>query len=602
MSTRNSLWQKIYRYFHILVYRLIRLGSENISQRNYQIIVSIIIGVSVGLIAVILKISVHTVKALLHNAEPSTQRPIFVFLPFVGILLTIIFVRNILKKPLKPGMSKLIQSIAQQKVNIPGFETYAHVIASSLTVGFGGSVGLEAPIVRTGAAIGSNLANELRADRKRQALFLACGSAAGIAAIFNSPVGGVIFAFEIVLMDIAVHSFIPLLIATASAAVVAKSLYYEQIFFLSTEGWKMIGIPFYVLLGIFCGLVSVYLARMYGRVKSQYDRWQPSLQRLAGGGLILGILIYLMPPLFGEGYETVNDLMTGRFFALADHSPFYWISHNDWLLILFAIIIIFAKAVASSLTIAAGGNGGIFASSMFTGALVGFVFVHTMNKLGWVQLYEPNFVAAAMAGLLSGVFKAPLTGIFLIAEITGGYALFVPLMIVSAISYFTSLYFEPHSVFTRDLYKSGLWVPPHEKDLTILKNMNVAPLVETNFHTLLLDQTLGEFVKTIALSKRNIFPVLNETGALKGIVLLDSVREKMFKTELYDTLFVRDFMSTPPATVDLNEPMDKVMKKFEDHNAWNLPVLDKGKYLGFVSKSSIFNRYRSLLIERGDKL
>lgn len=602
MNTHHSLWKQFYRYFHVQLYRLIRLSSERISQRNYQIIVSIIIGVAVGLIAVLLKISVHTVKALLHDAEPSSQRYVFVFLPFIGILLTLIFVKNILKKPLKPGMSNLIQSIAQQKVSIPGYETYAHVIASSLTVGFGGSVGLEAPIVRTGSAIGANLASELRADRKRQALFLACGAAAGISAVFNSPVGGVIFAFEVLLTDIAVHSFIPLLIAAAAAAVVAKTLYYEQIFFLSTEGWKIEAIPFYVLLGGLCGVVAVYLIRMYAKVKNHYDLQKPSLKRTALGGLALGILIFLMPPLFGEGYETVNDLMTGRFFALPNHSPFYWISNNDWFLILFAIIIILAKAGASALTIAIGGNGGVFAPSMFTGALVGFAFVHAVNQLGWVELYEPNFVAVAMAGLLSGVFKAPLTGIFLIAEITGGYALFIPLMIVSAISYFISLYFEPHSIFTRDLYKKGVWVPAHEKDLSLLKNMDVAPLVETNFHVLNPDLQLGAFVKIIAQSQRNVFPVINEQHILQGVVLLDDVREKMFQTDLYETLFVKDFMRTPPATVDLREPMDKVMEKFEAYNAWNLPVLDEGKYIGFVSKSTIFNRYRALLIERGNTL
>ena len=574
--------------------------SERISQRNYQIIVSIVIGISVGLISVILKVFVHAVKNLVRDAEPSNLRLVYVFLPFIGILLTLAFVRFVLKKPLNAGMSELIQSVAQKKVNIPFYETYAHVVASSLTVGFGGSVGLEAPIIRTGSAIGASVAHELLANRKQQSLFLACGAAAGLAAIFNSPVGGVIFAFEVLLTDVAVHSFIPLIISAAASAVIAKTFYYEEIFFLPTEGWKLTGIPFYILLGAMCGLASVYMVRMHEAVKSRYGRREMSMQRRIAGGLALGVLIFFMPPLFGEGYETVNDLMTGRFFALASNSPFYWISSNDILIILLAVGLVLFKAIASALTTSIGGNGGIFAPSMFTGAMVGFVFVHTVNQLGFIHLHEPNFIAAAMAGLLSGIFKAPLTGIFLIAEITGGYALFVPLMIVSAVSYFTSLYFEPYSIFTRELHKKGLWVPAHEKDLGILKNMSVAPLMETNFHRLSPGMTLGEFVKIIAQSQRNVFPVVDEKGQLKGVVLLDNVREKMFNTELYDTLMVRDIMRTPPATVDLYEPMEKVMQKFEEHQAWNLPVLNKENYVGFVSKSSIFNQYRQMLIDRSN--
>jgi len=576
--------------------------SERISQRNYQIIVSIVIGLVVGLVAVVLKISVHTVREWLHDNDPSSQRWVFVFLPIIGIALTLLFVKFILRKPLNGGLGNLIQSVAKNKVNIPRYETYAHVIASSLTVGFGGSVGLEAPIVRTGSAIGANVAKELRADRKKQALFLACGAAAGLSAVFNSPVGGVIFALEVLLVDFAVHSFIPLLISAAVSAVVAKTLYYEQIFFLPTDGWTLQGIPFYVLLGGLCGVCSAYMIRMVSAVKNVVKKYKHPLSKLALGGLALGTLIFFMPPLFGEGYETVNDLLTGRFFAIVDHSPFYQLAKNDWFIILFTLLIILTKPIAAALTTSIGGNGGVFAPSMFTGALLGFAFVHTVNQLGWVELHEPNFIAVAMAGLLSGVFKAPLTGIFLIAEITGGYSLFVPLMIVSASSYFVSIYFEPYSIFTRDLYKKGVWVPAHEKDLSILKNMTVEPLVEINFHPLQPEMTLGALVKIIAKSQRNLFPVVNKEGGLEGIILLDDVRAIMFETERYEEITVRDLMHNPPTTIDLQEPMDKVMEKFETFQTWNLPVLNHGRYVGFVSKSSIFNRYRNLLIERSQEV
>lgn len=598
MSTSKFPFQRWFRNAKLLVYRLIKLMSERISQRNYQIIVSIIIGLIVGLTAVVLKLSVHTVREWLHDSDPASQRWVFVILPFIGISLTLLFVNFVLRKPLNGGMGGLIQSVAQNKVSLPRYETYAHVIASSLTVGFGGSVGLEAPIVRTGSAIGANVAKELRADRKKQGLFLACGAASGLAAVFNSPVGGVIFALEVILADFAVHSFIPLLISAAVSAVVATTLYYEQIFFLPTNGWTLQGIPFYGLLGVVCGIFSVYMIRMVSSVRNMVKRYKHPLTKLILGGLALGLLIFLMPPLFGEGYDTVNDLMTGRFFAIVDHSPFYFLAKNDWFIIIFALFVIFAKSIAAALTTAIGGNGGVFAPSMFTGALVGFAFVHSINQLGWVNLHEPNFIAAAMAGLLSGVFKAPLTGIFLIAEITGGYALFVPLMIVSAISYFTSIYFEPYSIFTRDLYKKGVWVPAHEKDLTLLKSMTVEPLVETNFHQLQPEMTLGELVKIIAKTQRNLFAVVNMDGTLAGILLLDDVREIMFETERYEVIKVQDLMHNPPDTVALQEPMEQVMDKFETSQAWNLPVLNQGKYVGFVSKSSIFNRYRQLLMDK----
>ncbi|MBK7871806.1 MAG: chloride channel protein [Saprospiraceae bacterium] len=347
-----------------------------------------------------------------------------------------------------------------------------------------------------------------------------------------------------------------------------------------------------------CGLVSVHIIRTTIRMKTYFNKKDRPLIQVGLGGLALGLMIFLMPPLFGEGYDTINNLLQGKYLALADRSPFYNILQNEWLLLLFALLILFTKAFASAFTIGLGGNGGVFAPSMFTGAMLGFVFAHAINLTGLVELREANFMAVAMGGLLSGVFKSPLTGIFLIAEITGGYALFVPLMLVSAIAYFVSIYFEPYSVFTTELYQKGLWVPAHERDRSILQTMSVEPLVETNFRAIKPEFTLGEFVKIIAKSKRNVFPVIDHDGYFKGIILLDDVREIMFNTELYNETKVQDIMHNPPAVVDLHEPMEKVMDKFEQHQAWNLPVVDKGRYVGFVSKSTIFNQYRQMLIER----
>ncbi|MCB0593493.1 MAG: chloride channel protein [Lewinellaceae bacterium] len=594
--------QKYYRYLRLSSYRLIHWFATRISNRNYQIIVSIIIGMVSGLVAVGLKFLVFLLKEWIQGSDPTRERLLFVFLPLGGVLCTIAFIRFIVRKPVNPGLSELIYAISQKKVNLPRYETYAHAVSSSLTVGFGGSVGLEAPIIRTGSAIGANLARILQVGRKRQTLFLACGAAAGMSAIFNSPVAGVIFAFEVLLTEMALHSFIPLLISAATGAVVAKLLYYEQLFFLPSKDWAIDGIPFYLILGLLCGLLSVIMIRTNLRITTYFNNLKRPAVKIGLGGLAIGLLIFLMPPLFGEGYETVDNLLAGRFEAMLEHSPFYWLYDEPLFLIVFALAALIAKIFASSITIAIGGNGGVFAPSMFLGATLGFAFAHSINLLDWITLREANFIAVAMAGLLSGVFKSPLTAIFFIAELTGGYGLFVPLMLVSALSYFVSLYFEPHSIFTRELFLKGLWVPPHERDLNILREMNLRGLVETNFWKVHPEMSLGEFVKIIAKSNRNVFPVVDEEGLFKGIVLLDDVREVMFQTDKYDQVFVKDVMHNPPTTIDIHDPMEKVMQQFDFHNAWNLPVADQGKYLGFVSKSSVFNRYRELLIVRSREM
>jgi len=589
---------RLYRFVKVQSYRAVKWVSERIAQPNYLIIVSIIIGLVSGLVAVLLKVLVGTVREWMYGNDPTSGRLGFVFFPIIGIVLTVIYGRFLVGHLVYSNLGALIRAIGLKNINLPIRETYIHVISSSLTVGFGGSVGLEAPIIRTGSAIGSNLARILQVGRKKQTLFLACGAAAGMSAIFNSPIGGVIFAFEVLLTEVAIHSFIPLLISAATGAVVAKLLYYEQLFFLPSMDWDVNAIPFYLLIGALCGLLSVYMIRTNIRLKNYFANRERPLLQVGFGGLALGLMIFLMPPLFGEGYDTINKLLGGNLIGLAERSPFYSFLKNEWVLLGFVTLILFAKAFASAFTLGIGGNGGVFAPSMFTGALLGFVFAHAINLSGWFSLREEHFMAVAMAGLLSGVFKSPLTGIFMIAEITGGYTLFVPLMIVSAIAYFSSNYFEPYSIFTKELYQKGLWVPAHERDRSILKNMSVEPLIERNFRTVKPEDTLGEFVRQIEKSRRNIFPVVNAARQFQGIVLLDDVREIMFDTELYGQTLVRDLMHHPPDTVDIKEPMEQVMEKFEYHNAWNLPVLDQGRYIGFVSKSSIFNRYRQLLIDR----
>jgi CIC family chloride channel protein len=588
------------RYLQLRQYRAIKWFRNHISDRNYMVVVCILIGIVAGLAAMALKYGVFAVREWMQGNDPTHGRVGFVFFPLVGILLTYVYIRYVLRKRLDMGFSGLIFAISRKKVNRPRYEMYAHILSSSLTVGFGGSVGLEAPIVRTGSAIGSNLASWLQVGRTRHTLFLACGAAAGMAAIFNSPVAAMIFAFEILISDIALSSFIPLLISSATGAVVARYFYYEQLFYLPTAGWSINHIPFYILLGILCGLYSVYMIRTVLFFESYFQRRKVFWQKMLLGGLALGLMIFLLPPLFGEGYETVNHLLKGEYEMITQHSLFFFLSDQRWFLLVFALAIILVKTVATAVTLALGGNGGVFAPAMFAGAVLGFIFAAAVNELGFVELHTADFIAVAMAGILSGVIKSPLTGIFLIAEITGGYELFVPLMIVSAMSYFIAYPFEPHSIFTKGLFRQGLWLPSHEKDGRILQSLQLSSLMERNFSVLHPNQTLGEFVKVIAKSHRNVFPVTDEQEQFLGIILLDDVRDIMFNDEKYHRIKVSDIMHLPPAVLHLDEPMEEVMKKFDQHNAWNLPVVKDGKYLGFASKSSVFNRYRELLKEANE--
>ncbi|MCB0519244.1 MAG: chloride channel protein [Lewinellaceae bacterium] len=586
---------RIRRTLEVAAGKAIKWLSEHISERNYQILVAIIIGIVAGLAAVVMKYSVAKVRDLMMDSNPSHSQIGFVFFPIIGIMLTVFYIRYILRRPLEIGTSWLIYAISKKRVNLPKDETYAHIVSSSLTVGLGGSVGLESPIVCTGAAIGSNLARLLRVGRRKQTLFLTCGAAAGLAAIFNCPVAAVIFAFEVLLTDIALHSFIPLLISAATGAVVSRFFYYEQIFYLPATDWSIKSIPFYGLLGMACGLLSVYMMRLTLYFKGYFAKKKRQREKFLVGGLALGVMIFLMPPLFGEGYETVNQLFTGDYSAITENSIFYQFSGNIWVVIAFAVAVVLTKAIAAAATIGMGGNGGVFAPAVFSGAVLGFIFAITVNMVGITHLHVADFIAVGMAGILSGLIKSPLTGIFLVAEITGGYTLFVPLMIVSALSYFISHYFEPYSVFTKDLYYKGLWAPSHEKDRQILHHLNLEELIERNFAVLRPENTLGQLVKVISNSKRNVFPVVDNQGNLKGILLLDDVRELMFKPEKYLTVFVKDLMYPPPTMLDVKESMESVMDKFERHQAWNLPILKDGKYMGFVSKSSVFGKYREIL-------
>ena len=573
---------------------------RHISNKNFLIVVSIIVGIIAGLAAILLKTVVHYIQHFLHWVLEDEKFNFLLFaFPLIGILLTVYYVQRFRKGKIGRGIPSILISIAKRSSNIERDKTYSHIITSALTVGFGGSAGLEAPIVVTGAAIGSITAKDLKMNYRERTLLLACGVAAGISAIFNSPIAGVLFAVEVILVEFSLPAFVPLLISSATAAVLSNLLYKDQLFFLITKGWHMNAIPLYIVLGILMGLVSVYVTRTAISTEELFKSKKKPYLKAIIGGIILGVMIFILPPLYGEGYYSIENLLSGHYEQLLANSLFTSFIGNHWFPILIAVVIILVKMVATSVTIGAGGNGGIFAPSLFIGALTGFVFAHALNLLGIIDLTEANFIVAGMAGALSGVMHAPLTAIFLIAEITGGYALFVPLMIVSSMSFLISRYFEPYSIYMRKLAAKGLH--KRDRDKIVLNKIKLKDMVETDFVNVTTENTLGELVDKIAHSKRNIFPVLDEDNHLLGVVLLDSIREIMFHHEKYNTLFVKDLMTQPPSILDVNEEMHDVMKKFDTYNSWNLPVTEGNKYIGFVSKSAIFTKYRHLLIKQSDQ-
>ena len=584
--------------FKPLLDKIYEWRTKHISNRNFLIVASLLVGLVAAIAAVVLKSTVHGIQHLLEllRAESGNNYLYFIF-PLIGILLTVFYVQRFRGGKLGRGIANILYTIVKKSSNVERDKVYSHVITSALTVGFGGSAGLEAPIVVTGSAIGSNTGRDLRMNYKERTVLLAAGAAAGIAAVFNTPIAGVIFAVEVILMEVAIPSFIPLLIAAATAAVISNLLHSEQLFFLITKGWEFKAIPFYILLGICMGFVSVYMSRLTLRIEGFFRSKKKVWQKAVLGGIGLGVLIFQLPPLYGEGYRTIENLLNGNYEILFGGSWYSSFMQSPWMLVVAGLLLVFIKVIATSLTVGSGGNGGIFAPSLFTGAVAGFVFAYFFNLTGIVALTVPNFIVAGMAGALSGVVHAPMTAIFLIAEVTGGYALFVPLMIVSAFSYFISRYFEPYSIYTKRLAARGLLLTQN-KDKNVLARIKLKKLIETDFTPVHPGDTLGQLVDTFANSKRNVFPVLDQHDELIGLVHLENIREIMFQTERYDTTLVSDLMTRPELTIESNESMVDVMKKFEQHNAWNIPVLEDGKYIGFISKSTLLTQYRSKMAKQ----
>ena len=474
------------------------------------------------------------------------------------------------------------------------------MLGSSITVGFGGSVGLEAPIVVTGSAIGSNIGRLVHLQPKKRALLIGCGTAAAISAIFNSPVAGVIFSIEVILIDITINAFIPLLIASVTGSLTSLLLLGDEILFSFSleDPFTASDTPYYLLLGIFCGLVSVYFTRITYFIENFLTSIKRQTIRAIIGGVGLGLIIFVFPPIYGEGYDFIKLMLAGQQEAIFENSLFFQRVGSVPFLLIFILGLIIIKPIAASLTIGAGGNGGIFAPSLFIGAVTGFFFANAVNELGiFGQISLSNFTLVGMCGLMSGILHAPLTAIFLIAELTSGYTLFVPLMLVSALSYTTILYFEKYSLYTKSLVKKG-YLNPDDRDLQLLSQIEIKKLLETDLLTIRPDAKLGELVKLVRVSRRNIFPVISDKGELVGIITLDDIRKIMFDHDSQVNTMVSTLMHAPPDKITTEESMQAVMSKFEKTGAWNLPVLENGKYIGLISKSRIFNAYRNKLMQQ----
>jgi CIC family chloride channel protein len=561
------------------------------------------VGVASALAGVLMKFLIHQIETLLTNHfDQLGFNWLYLVYPVVGIWLTSLFIRYIVKDDIGHGVTKILYAISRKQSKIKPHNCWTSVVASSITIGFGGSVGGEAPIVLTGSAIGSHLGQLFKIDHRNLMVLVGCGAAGAIAGIFKAPIAGVVFTLEVLMLDLTMHSLLPLLVScvTATCVTYVFSGTSAMFDFNLNNPFVIDRVPSSILLGICCGFLSLYFTRAMNWFENVFAKLKTPYRKLALGGSVVSILIFLFPSLYGEGYSLISILLTGQnasdWGMVMDRSMF---SGMDNLLLVYLGLILLFKVFATTATNGGGGCGGTFAPSLFLGCIMGFIFARLWNtsNLDLVNVPETNYSLLGMAGVMSGVMHAPLTGMFLIAELTGGYDLFVPLMIVSVSSYLTIIAFEPHSIYSMRLAKKGELLT-HNKDAAIMTLMSMDDLIEKDFLTVTPDMNLGELVSTIAKARRNIFPVVDGAGHLKGIIQMDDIRNIIFRQELYGRYSCQQLMVNPPCIINIMESMSAVMRKFDETNAWNLPVESKdGKFLGFISKSRVYSTYRQVLVD-----
>ncbi len=579
--------------------RLLHLRAIDIDQVRLIYVLSLIVGLLSALAAALLKNAIHyTYRILTEGITRESGSFLYLAYPVAGMFLSLIIVRYIVKDNIGHGVSRVLYAISKRKSYLKGHNTWSSVLTSTLTIGFGGSVGAEAPIVLTGSSIGSAIGRFFRLNYRNITLLIGCGAAGAISGIFKAPIAGIVFTLEILMLDLTISSIVPLLISSVTAATVAYFLMGDKVLltFNISEAFNISNIPWYLVLGVLSGLISLYFSKMTLFLEGKFEKISNVFVRLITGGLILGGLIYLFPPFYGEGYDTVMLLLQGDTASVFGNSIFSMHADNFYVMIFFMLGLILLKVIASSSTNGAGGIGGIFAPALFIGAVNGFFVASLINRFLGANIPDNRFVLVGMAGMMAGVMHAPLTAIFLIAEITGGYSLLIPLIITSTVAYITTKSFEKHSIYHVQLAERGELIT-HDKDKAVLTLMDWKKEIETDLEKVKPTDTLGVLVKRIATSRRNLFPVVDEYNILEGVVYLDDVREIMFNLELYDETIMRDIMTIPPSYIDKSENIEKVMETFRKTGAWNLPVLDSGYYVGFISKSRIFTTYRELLIQ-----
>lgn len=574
---------------------------SRLSERNQLLVLSLVVGIVVGLAAVLLKTLISVIQEGLRDAFGGVLGGslYYLALPGIGMLLAMLFCKYVIKDSIGHGVTKALQAVSRHESRIKPHNMWSSIAASSVTIGFGGSVGAEAPIVYTGAAIGSNFARYMGLSYRSMTVLLGCGAAAAVAGIFKAPLAGVLFVLEILLFNISMTSMMPLLLSTVSATVVSYTLLGSSTPFECTlTPFVLKNIPYYIILGLFCGACSIYFIRTTLKLEDRIGKMENVYLKWIMCAVGLGILIFLFPPLYGEGYESLGVLLNGKELSLDGQTPLAFLAHSQWSVPVFFMLILLLKVFSMTLTNAGGGVGGTFGPTLFVGAIAGFVVARTLNLLfdgTATSIPEQNFVLVGMAGLMAGVMQAPMTAIFLIAEISGGYDLFLPLILTSTIAFGTTRIVEKYSIYTKRIAQRGELLT-HDSDQAVLTLLKVSDVIETDFSTVKIDDTLGRLVEVISESTRNIFPVLDSRDRFQGFVSLEDIRKDMFRTDEYETLHVFNFMRSAEEYVYEDEKMDSVMKKFEETSAWNLPVVRRDRtYVGFVSKSKIFSAYRDEL-------
>jgi CIC family chloride channel protein len=580
--------------------KLLRLRLKYLTGKQFIIILSVILGVMSGMAAVVIKTFVHFISGWVSQFTSSTEHfnYFIIIFPSIGILLTVLFVKYIIKHPVREGVPSVLYAISKNNGIIRAHNMFSSIIASSLTVGMGGSVGLEGPTVATGAAFGSNIGKAFRLNYKQITLLLGCASAAAMSAIFKAPIAAIVFAIEVLMLDLTMASILPLLLASASGLITSYYFMGKDVLypFEIKELYELNQLPYYIILGVFTGLFSIYFSKSYVSIAEFFDKIDNIYKKLTIGGISLGLLIFFFPTLYGEGYQDINSCLSGNWNYIFKNDIFQMFQDNIYVIMILLLAVIMLKIIATSITFGAGGVGGIFAPTLFMGANIGMLFSTIINKIGIHKLPSNNFALIGMAGMIAGVLHAPLTGIFLIAELSGGYQLFFPLMITATFSFLVVNVYSKHSVYAIQLARRKELIT-HNKDKAILTLMDVKSLIETNFNSVDVDSTLGDLVKVVSKSQRNIFPIIDKENNMLGVVFINDIRNIIFRPELYDTTYVRDLMFMPHPIVDPDESMEDVARKFSESEHYNLPVLKNGKYIGFVSRANVFSTYREKLKE-----